>query len=257
VAGNFGIPAADFSGTPTGLSANGRTLVLEQFVPNPPARFTQLVVVDTRRLAVRERIALPGWSTVDAISPDGRWLYLIHYRSSYDLTKYQVLAYNLTERRLLAKPVVDPRDRGEAMAGVPISRVMSPGGRWDYTLYIRPSGEPFVHALDTKGLRAVCIDLPSLNNANLGTAHLQLGPGARSLEVNLGGFIGAAINARTFAVSRGVSTAAPAPAKPASHDARASGGGNGPPWALVLVALAVAAVLGAGARRVTRARAAA
>jgi hypothetical protein len=37
-------------------------------------------------------------------------------------------------RRFLAKPVVDPHDRGEAMTGVPINRVMSSDDRWAYTL---------------------------------------------------------------------------------------------------------------------------
>ena len=46
------------------------------------------------------------------------------------------------------------------MRGQPVTRVSSPDGRWAYTLYARPTQEPFVHALDTAQRRAYCIDLP-------------------------------------------------------------------------------------------------
>jgi hypothetical protein len=72
-------------------------------------------VLGTAPLAVRARIALAGWSAVDAISP-AAGLYLIQYPSS-DLSQYEVLAYDLRTHRLLASPIVDPRDRDEAMVG--------------------------------------------------------------------------------------------------------------------------------------------
>ena len=108
VSGHYGIPGVDYSGSMTGLSANGRTLVLAEVSSSGVPRTTRLLVLDTPRLAVRTRLALPGWSTVDAISPDGRWLYLIHYLSS-DVTRYEVRAYDLVDHLLLAKPVVDPQ----------------------------------------------------------------------------------------------------------------------------------------------------
>src|ERR1700694_6038189 len=77
---------------------------------------------------IRARIVLPGYSTVDAISPTGRWLYLIHYKST-NLTNYEVRAYDVLHRRLLAKPVVDPRTPGEKMQGLPVTRAMSADGR--------------------------------------------------------------------------------------------------------------------------------
>ena len=36
-------------------------------------------MLDARQLTVRRRVSLPGWFTVDAISPDGRSVYLIQY----------------------------------------------------------------------------------------------------------------------------------------------------------------------------------
>jgi hypothetical protein len=115
IGGDYGIPVVDYGGTTTGLSADGHTLILAQIPQILPPRATRLLVLGTAPLAVRARLTLPGWSTVDAISPGGRWLYLIHYASS-NIGDYEVLAYDLIEHRLLAKPIVDPRDRDEAMS---------------------------------------------------------------------------------------------------------------------------------------------
>jgi hypothetical protein len=46
------------------------------------------------------------------------------------------------------------------MAGYAMTRTTSADGRWVYTLYQKPNGAPFIHALDTVGAAAFCIDLP-------------------------------------------------------------------------------------------------
>jgi hypothetical protein len=248
VAGRYGVPGADFSGATTGLSADGRTLVLEPVWPYVPPPQTRLLVLNTRPLRIRQTITLPGWSVVDAISPNGRWLYLLHYRSS-NITRYEVLAYDVLAHRLLSKPIVDPHDRGEAMTGIPISRLMGPGGRWAYTLYFRPSGRPFVHALDTSGVRAVCIDLRHVSEANW-SASLHLNSGATTLRVILGGATLAAIDTRTFSVSSVRAAAAPAlPVAPArerppaaAHNKRSGAGGGMPAGLIVLLIAALAGV---------------
>ena len=74
VPGRFGIPGAALDGSETGLSADGRTLVLAEMPGNATPRRTALVVLDARRLVARARIALPGYYTVDAISAIGRVL---------------------------------------------------------------------------------------------------------------------------------------------------------------------------------------
>src|SRR5438270_4068365 len=76
VPGRYGIPGVDFNGSTTGLSADGHTLVLAQLDPYGYVRTTRLLVLDTRPLRIRKKILLTGWSTVDAISPNGRWMYL-------------------------------------------------------------------------------------------------------------------------------------------------------------------------------------
>src|SRR5207302_6993987 len=173
------------------------------------------------------------------------WMYLIHYSSS-DGLHYEVLAYDLLHGRLLKTPIVDPDDREGPMTGFPLNRVMSPGGRWAYTLYSRPSGVPFVHALDTAGRRAVCVDLPSLGNADIGNARLRLASGGATLQIDTGGLTPTLIDTRTFAVTPPAGDT-PAPAQSAQH--RVSGsGGPGVPWQLIALPIAALAVLFAAAR---------
>jgi hypothetical protein len=171
------VPGVGFSGSGTGLSADRRTLVLEQFSYTSHPRRTTLAVLNARTLRLRTRISLPGYFTVDAVSPQGRWLYLTHYRSRTNITRYEVLAYDLAFRRLLTTPIVDPREPDEKMQGVPLTRAVSHDGRWAYTLYDRGTAAPFIHALDTVGRRAFCIDLPKRLTRQIGLARLALAAG--------------------------------------------------------------------------------
>ena len=159
--GSFSLPAVAYDGSPGGLSADGRTLVLISPRLRYPRKRTTFAVVDTRRLAVRRRISLKGDFSFDAISPDGRLMYLIEY-DSRNYGEYAVRAYDMRARRLFPRPVVDPREADEPMNGVPVTRTAGSDGRWAYTLYDSPE-HPFVHALDTERRTAVCIDLDDLN----------------------------------------------------------------------------------------------
>jgi hypothetical protein len=199
IRGQFGIPGAGFDGSATGLSANGRTLVLASAAYGIGARRTELAVLDARRMRERARIVLRGSFAVDAISPDGRWLYLTHYLSQTNFASYEVRAYDVIRRRLLAQPLVDPRDPGEKMQGLAVTRAMSADGRWAYTLY-GATRTPFVHALDTAHRRAFCLDLPMLNADSAMSARLSVGGGA--LRVELNGAPVALVDPATLAVTR-------------------------------------------------------
>jgi hypothetical protein len=171
LAGSFSIPAVAYDGSPSGISADGRTLVLISPRTRYPRKRTTFAVVDARRLRVRRQIALNGDFSFDAISPDGRTMYLIEY-SRRNSANYAVRAYDLRARRLHPAPVVDPTEPDEPMTGAPVTRAASADGRWAYTLYnSRP--HPFVHALDTERGTAVCIDLDDLSRGVWG-ATLQL-----------------------------------------------------------------------------------
>ena len=134
LAGNFTIPAVAYDGSASGLSADAGTLVLIQPRLTFPRARTALAILDAKRLRLRTLVTLPGDFSFDAVSPQGRTLFLIQYLSARDPTRYKVRAYDLRSERLLANPIVDPHERG-AMRGSPITRAASPDGRWAYTLY--------------------------------------------------------------------------------------------------------------------------
>jgi hypothetical protein len=184
VSGRYTVPAVAYDGSVGGLSASGRTLVL--LVPRVtfPRERTRLRVLDAVTLRTRETIDLRGDYSFDAISPDGAWLYLIHYVSPDDPTHYEVRAYDVRRGRMLAEPIVDPDEAGEEMRGNPLTRTTSPDGRWAYTLY-DGNGKPFVHALDTVGRTARCLDLDALAGRDLNGARLVLD--GRAVTVQLRG----------------------------------------------------------------------
>jgi hypothetical protein len=159
--GRLGVPAVAMDGTPGGLSADGRTLVLVRQARRFPVRTTRMAIVDTHTLHT-ERIALAGEWGYDALSPDGRWLYLVEYPFANDVTRYAVRRYDVRRHRLVPGAIVDKREPGEEMRGSPLTRASSPRGRWAYTLYDGAGGAPFIHALDTERQRAFCIDLDAL-----------------------------------------------------------------------------------------------
>jgi DNA-binding beta-propeller fold protein YncE len=153
--GSLGIPLVAFDGTAGGLTPDGRTLVLG----SGPGSGSQFAVLDATTFKLRRLVNLSGQWAYDAISPDGRTLYLIQYVSSGNAIDYRVRAYDLVAGRLVKRVIADKRETGQQMTGSPVSRATAPGGRWIYTLYAKPNAL-FVHALDAANRAAVCIDLP-------------------------------------------------------------------------------------------------
>jgi hypothetical protein len=158
VSGTFVVPAVAYDGSPSGLSADGRTLVLIKPRTSWPRKRTSFAVIDPKTMQLRRRYSLRGDFSFDAISPNGRTAYLVQYLSPRDVTAYAVRAYDMRARRLFRAPVVDKSEPDEDMSGVPLARVSDSQGRWAYTLY-DAAEHPFVHALDTQSRTAVCIDL--------------------------------------------------------------------------------------------------
>ena len=199
--GSWGIPAVGPVGQ--GLSRDGHTLVLAANAGPYAARSTFLVV-ELPRMRVRERVAIPGSFSFDALSPDGSRLYLIQYIAGHagDFSDYSVRAYDLHRQRLLPGKIVDRKEDEKTMAGSPLTRAASADGRWVYTLYLKPSGEPFVHALDTVTATAHCIDLPAPpSREGFPNATLSLGDNGRILAVGRGGRPWADIAVGTWRVS--------------------------------------------------------
>jgi hypothetical protein len=201
--GYFGVPQVALDGTTDGISRDGRTLVLATpaGAGTPSGEVTtQFALLDTRTLRLR-RLTFPGIWSYDAISPDGTVLYLIEYAQFGPVVAYEVRSYDVDARRLLARPIVD-RDIGERlMRGWAVTRKTTSDGRWAYTLYARAKHEPFVHALDTVGRRAYCIDLP-LDLKRPEQMGLRLALRGRMLDVRRARVRVATIDRNTLAVHR-------------------------------------------------------
>jgi hypothetical protein len=243
VRGVFTIPAVAYDGSASGLTADGRTLVLIQPRVSFPRAQTPLLVIDTRQLRPRKVIRLRGDFSFDAISPRGSLLYLIQYLTPTDPTRYLVRAYDLGADRLLATPVSDPRESGRKMRGRPLTRASSANGRWAYTLYEGAGKTPFVHALDTSSRRAHCIDLEMLAGTNLSGLHLRLNRAAGTLTVTNNRRPVAIVDTRTFQ--------AHAPASvPGTSRQGAGSDGKTIPWTLLWV-LSVTALAALGALLLT------
>ena len=187
--GSWGIPAVTFDGTTGGLAKNRSRLVLGQngFGTCTKVRCTMLrttshfAIFNPKTLS-RKIVALKGDFAFDALSPNGRMLYLIEHRSSTNLTRYLVRGYDLTRSRLLPGAIADRTQRGWVMTGTPVSRATSANGRFVYTLYENPGGYPFVHALDTVRGVAHCVGLPWTGDQSvIGTMKLSLSDNGQTL----------------------------------------------------------------------------
>ena len=237
--GLLSVPAVAYDATPSGLTPDGRTLVLIEPRRAFPRARTRLALVDARRMRIRRTVALSGDFSFDAISPDGRTMYVIRYLSPRDPRSYEVRAYDLRSDRLLADPIVDAREPNERMSGQPVTRATGPGGRVEYTLY-DGGAHPFVHALDTQRGRAFCVDL-ELPRGGLWGARLALSRGGDRLRIVMGAKRLASIDTRTFEVSGIPAAASREPARQKR---------SGVPWALpALLVLGAAGALMARLRR--------
>ena len=193
LAGAWGLPLVDFHQTTDGLFPNGRTLLLAQPLYNGQGTLRQTTtfkLVDVKKMKLSGTIRLQKPMAFDAMSPNGRYLYLIEYVSPEDPGLYRVRAYDLNRSRLLAKIIADRRSWATGMQGSPISRLWKDG--WAYTLY-GGNARPFIHALDARHLEAVCINLPWKTSPQRlfdyrlrsdGDGHLVVrGPNGRALAV--------------------------------------------------------------------------
>jgi hypothetical protein len=202
VRGFYGVPLVAYDGTTSGLSGDGRTLVLATYGPLPgDSGTTRFLALRSRSLKPYRLVELAGSWSFDALSPDGKRLYLVEHISAGQSPKYRVRAYDLAAGRLLPNAVVDRLVSKAIMGGQPVTRATTPGGRWAYTLYARVKGKPFVHALDTARRQAFCIDLP-LKLGQAAQMRLRLRLHSDALAVRLGHEQLATVNATSFVVHR-------------------------------------------------------
>jgi hypothetical protein len=203
--GGWGIQLVTINGAYAGLSANGRVLVLGDNVePSGSLRTrSRFAVVDTTTLTLRKVITVRGDFTVDALSPRGGVIYLIHHVSSSNPTRYQVRAYDRTAGRLISRVIADKRQAGWVMAGFPVARAATASGAWVYTFYRQDHNYPFVHALDTVHGVAVCVGVPAQWSTEswIDSARLHLAAGNLELQTSYGKTV-YLLDTRTFRVSK-------------------------------------------------------
>lgn len=179
--GEYTIPAVAYDGSPGGLSGDGSTLMLIRPRPSFPRKTTEFVRFDTANLRDAHTFALDGDFSFDALSPDGKTMYLIHYTEPKSAFEYHVRAYDLESETLRPGTISDPDESDEEMYGYALSRTTSPDGRWAYTLY---SGEEmFIHALDLVKGGADCIDIEAPLKQNVYDLRLRLGAGGSYLVI--------------------------------------------------------------------------
>ena len=99
---------------------------------------------------------LKGSFAYDALSPDASTLYLIQHVASWNFNRYVVRATTCGRTR---SPGSHRRQEAARLGdgGVGAHADDERDGRWVYTLYQRPGGYPFIHALDTVNGTAHCI----------------------------------------------------------------------------------------------------
>jgi hypothetical protein len=201
IRGAFGIPLVAFDGTAEGISSDGKTLVLADVGARPDE--TRFAVLSTKTLRLRKAVTLPGLWAYDALSPNGRTLYATQYLGTGANARYNVRSVSLVTGEPVGGAIIDRREPDEEMNGSPWARTRSANGAWAYTLYAKPNGTGFVHALDTAKRRAFCVDLPWRTSVQrLAAVRLSLADGGRSLELaKRGGNRLAVVNTTTFKVT--------------------------------------------------------
>ena len=156
--GIWGIPAPTVSPTGgEGVTRDGKKVVVASVGGGWPTRFA---VLDARSMRTLDRFDLDGSFAYDAMSPDASTLYLVQHVGSGERRPLRRARVRHDEPSPAAGPDRGQDAAGWVMEGSPVSRATSGDGRWVYTMYQRPGGYPFVHALDTVTGVAHCIGLP-------------------------------------------------------------------------------------------------
>ena len=157
--GRWAMPSS-YGAAPTGFSTDGSWLVLAAPQTKTGATTTSaFAVIDTVHATLARTVIAPGDHTFDAISADGRSLYVVEHLGSP--TQYRVRVAGGGGAALSVAPIVDIKVAAPQMNGIYHSSVARAGGTWNYGLYFSPTKGAFIHALNTAQLYAQCIlDVP-------------------------------------------------------------------------------------------------
>jgi hypothetical protein len=199
----LGIPAITFDGNLVeGTFKDGRRVVLASSIYDDASRST-FVVLDTKTLRPLRTVVLRGSFAYDAVSSNGRRLYLLQFPGGVDGgVRYVVRSVDLRTGKLEPGAIVDRTEPSERMSGIALARAGSRDGTWAYTLYNGGTSHAFVHALNTRTRVARCIDLPWAGEAQSvldGVGMAAARDGVLTLTGRSGAVL-ARIDTRTFSV---------------------------------------------------------
>ncbi len=157
--GAWRLPTIGPDPVPVGVSADGITVVLVEDGKLAADGLTRFAIFDQGVLNPARIVELHGRFDYDALSPDGKTLYVVEHLDSDAGGVYQVRAVDVASGTLKDGVIADKRNLDEQMAGYPLAQVRRADGIV-LTLY-RGREHPFIHALNTVEGWAVCIDLPA------------------------------------------------------------------------------------------------
>jgi hypothetical protein len=167
--GQWRLPSVGDGALPAGVSAAGSTIFLDEADAAATAATTRFAIVEhtfggkpstsgEADLRLVRVVELAGRFAFDALSSDGRILYVVQHLDAAAGGHYQVRAVDLPAGSLRPDVIVDKANPDEWMAGYPIAQVRRADGVV-MTLYDGPE-HPFIHALQSNEAWALCIDLP-------------------------------------------------------------------------------------------------
>ena len=243
IAGRWQLPTVGLDPTLLGRSLDGSTIALVEAPsggsPEAAPSRSRFAILEHRLMDVVQTagdtpfgpprvIELPGTFEYDALSPDGRILYVVEHLDAEQRGRYQVRAVDVATGVMRDAVIVDKTKVDETMAGSPIAQVRRPGGVV-LTLYRGPE-HPFIHALNSAEAWAVCIDLPTGAGASTagadGALDWGLAPSADGTAVYaVNASLGVVVDVDPIALSvrRSAAIATTAVGGPAARSAGGSG----------------------------------
>jgi len=167
--GSWRFPTIGDDPQPVGLSGDASTQVLvDGSAGSATASTSRFAIVPASLHGTPHLISLDGHFEFDAISTDGRQLYVVEHLAGPPAGHYQVRQVDVSTGALQPGVIADKRNVGEAMGGYPLGQLRLNGGLV-VTLYAGAE-HPFIHALHTLEGFAFCIDLPATGDGSATSA---------------------------------------------------------------------------------------
>jgi hypothetical protein len=217
-------PPATYGPAPSGISRNGKWMILvAPKTTTGSAIVNRIAVVDLARRTIDRVITAVGDLSFDAVSDDGRNVYLVEHLVPSPRYVVRVASFQgsgLADGVLGQIKTAEP----EVMNGLYHASV-AVSGDWFLSLYSNPTRGPFIHALNTTQLYAQCIlnmpDVPialrpawaMVLDPNHPTLYAVNGPGGAVSEVDT---MGLRVRRSNVELAPSAATLSTAPLHPAA-----------------------------------------